>query len=497
MEMFDATADPETLTRRADEMLAAQRPGAARALLAAAQRLAPRAPRMASLAARLEMREGHPAASLTALGQAIAVAPRADLFMLRADARRQLGDVAGAVADAADAVIHDRHNPAAKALLGVLMLELGRHEDAVRCLAEAVDAAPANPGFREGLATALTAAGQPEAAAATYAAGDRSGARQSRVAQCRDPARPAAARFRRRRRAGRRGPRGRAGRCLHLRAEGARAVQPRAACGRRRRLCRRAEAGTGRPVLQGMVAAADVQPDATRASVEYVRNVFDGYADRFETHLISLGYRIPGVMRNAVRTHLPIDIAAGSQRRSQGSAAQAGEVQAGPVGPVLDLGCGTGLVAVVLADLPLGPFVGVDLSPRMLERAAAKHLYAGLHESDIIDFLTDDPRRWGLMLAADVLCYLGALEPLFDAAYARLLPGALFICSAEELVGPSIGNGDWAHGRRFAHSRDYVARTAHQAGFAVRAIEAEVVRHDAGAPVPGFLIVLERPHAVG
>src|SRR5580704_3610046 len=62
MDLFDATADPETLTRRADELLDAQRPGAARALLAAAkhmvpQRMVPGAPRMASLAARLEMRE--------------------------------------------------------------------------------------------------------------------------------------------------------------------------------------------------------------------------------------------------------------------------------------------------------------------------------------------------------------------------------------------------------------------------------------------------------
>src|SRR5580658_5265908 len=171
MDLFDTTADPETLTQRADELLDAHRPGAARALLAAAQRMAPRAPRMASLAARLEMREGRPAASLAALGQAIALAPSADLFMLRADARRQVGDLAGAMADAAEAVIHDRGNPAAKALLGILMLDLARPEEAVRCLAEAVDAVPTNPAFREGLATALAAAGQPEAAAATYAAG--------------------------------------------------------------------------------------------------------------------------------------------------------------------------------------------------------------------------------------------------------------------------------------------------------------------------------------
>jgi predicted TPR repeat methyltransferase len=171
----------------------------------------------------------------------------------------------------------------------------------------------------------------------------------------------------------------------------------------------------------------------------------------------------------------------------------------GQVGPVLDLGCGTGLVAVALSDLPLGPWVGVDLAPRMLERAATKRLYAGLHEADIIDFLAGNTQHWGLILAADVLCYLGALEPLFAAAYPRLQPGALFICSAEELVGPYFGNGDWVLGRqgRYAHAGDYIARAAHAAGFAVRAFDAEVQRQDAGAPVPGFMIVLERPHAVG
>jgi len=505
MDLFDTTADPETLTRRADELLGAQRPGAARALLAAAQRLAPRAPRMASLAARLEMREGRPAASLAALGQAIAVAPRADLFMLRADARRQLGDFAGAVADAAEAVIHDRGDPAAKALLGVLMLELGRPEDAVRCLAEAVDAAPANPAFRQGLADALAAAGQPDAAAATYAAGiaaapgslDLRNAAIMLAVRQRDFADAVAL------------------------AEAACEVGIADACtfGLKGHalagLGRHAEAadayadalklGPDDPTVRRMLVAADIHPDATRAPAAYVRRVFDGYADRFERHLIDLGYRIPGVMRNALRTHLPIDAEPIDVVPSDAGPIDAGPIDAGaligsaPIGPVLDLGCGTGLVAVALTGLKLGPWVGVDLSPHMLRLAAAKGLYAGLHESDIIDFLNGDTRQWPLILAADVLCYLGALEPLFAATYARLLPGGLFMCSAEALVGPYIGNGDWVLGRmgRFAHAQDYITRVAHAAGFAVRTIDAEVQRNDAGAPVPGFLIVLERPHADG
>jgi predicted TPR repeat methyltransferase len=503
MDLFDATADSETLTRRADELLGAQRPGAARALLAAAHRLAPPAPGAASLAARLEMHEGRPEASLAVLGQAIAVAPRADLFMLRADARHQLGDLAGAVADAAEAVIHDRHDPAAKALLGVLVLELGRPEDAVRCLAEAVDAAPANPAFRQGFANALLAAGQPSAAAATYAAGIaaapgslelRNAAIMLAVRQ-RDFANAVAL------------------------AEAACAVgiadattfglKGHALCG----LGRHEEAadayadalkmGPNDPTVLRMMVAADIRPDATRAPIAYVRRVFDGYADHFERHLIDLGYRIPGVMRTALRAHLRLDAGDVSGGEGLGGEALKGEAIGGeaigsdvlkPIGPVLDLGCGTGMVAVALIGLKLGPFVGVDLSPHMLRLAAAKHLYAELHESDIIEFLETDTRQWPLILAADVLCYLGALEPLFTATYARLLPGGLFMCSAEELVGPYIGNGDWVLGRmgRFAQTRDYITRVAYAAGFAVRAIDAEVQRNDAGAPVPGFLIVLER-----
>jgi predicted TPR repeat methyltransferase len=193
-------------------------------------------------------------------------------------------------------------------------------------------------------------------------------------------------------------------------------------------------------------------------------------------------------MRGALRTYL----LSGTDAGTLDSGTQA------PIGPVLDLGCGTGLAAVAMADLPLGPWTGVDLSPCMLRLAAAKHLYAALHDGDVIDFMVGDPRQWGLILAADVLCYLGALEPLFAAMYPRLLPGALFIGSTEALVGPYFGNGDWALGRmgRFAHSKDYIARTASAAGFTVRALDAEVQRQDAGAPVDGFLIVLERPHAV-
>ena len=56
----------------------------------------------------------------------------------RAELRRRRGDLDGAARDAAEAVILDRDDPSAKALLGELLLRFGRTADAVACLTEAV-----------------------------------------------------------------------------------------------------------------------------------------------------------------------------------------------------------------------------------------------------------------------------------------------------------------------------------------------------------------------
>ena len=111
------------------------------------------------------------------------------------------------------------------------------------------------------------------------------------------------------------------------------------------------------PYVRRMVAAADIRPDATPAPTDYVRRVSDGYADRLEPHPISLGYRIPGVMRDAVRAHLLIDADSGGL--GQGSRGKANSSSKSAL--VLDPGCGTGLAAVALLDLPLGPWVVFDL----------------------------------------------------------------------------------------------------------------------------------------
>jgi SAM-dependent methyltransferase len=84
------------------------------------------------------------------------------------------------------------------------------------------------------------------------------------------------------------------------------------------------------------------------------------------------------------------------------------------LGRVLDLGCGTGLVAMAIGDLPIESFTGVDLSPRMLAHARAKRIYAELREGDIIADLNSHSQRWPLITAADVLCYMGGLSRVME-----------------------------------------------------------------------------------
>ena len=169
------------------------------------------------------------------------------------------------------------------------------------------------------------------------------------------------------------------------------------------------------------------------------------------------------------------------------------------VGPALDLGCGTGLVAVALSDLPIGPIVGVDVSPRMLAFAAAKQLYAELREADLLQMLIADTTRWPLILAADVMmlfrCTAGCI---WRRSIRRLAPGGWFIFSVEELLpdhdGTVPGNGDWALQRqgRYVALQGLHRPGRARPGFAIRTLERQVVRNEADAAVAGIFAVLER-----
>lgn len=213
------------------------------------------------------------------------------------------------------------------------------------------------------------------------------------------------------------------------------------------------------------LAALGVEPAAERAPPEFVRELFDQYAHGFDDHLTGrLGYRAPALVAEALA---PLGLAGAA---------------------VVDLGCGTGLCAPLLRALA-ARLDGIDLSGAMLEQARARALYDELTQAEIVAALGGRVGCYDLAVAADVLIYFGALGPVFAAVHAALRPRGWFVFTVEadeereHTLRPT---------RRYAHSAAYLARLAQAQGFALQRLTPETLRHEGGAEVGGYLVVLQR-----
>lgn len=481
LETLHVTANRDTLRERAVLLIDAGRTGVARPLLAAVRALGLPSADLDLLEARLAVAEGAWDRAIFSINQGLDRVPsHAGLRKCRANVRHRMGDREGAAKDAAEAVVVDPSDPHAKGILGRVMLDLGHTAEAIACLAEAVNISPASLDYRENLAVALEQGGDADAALQVLIDG---------IALC-----PASTSLRnaaillcvRRRDFGQAVRIAEKARLAGTADASTFGMKGHALCS----LGCEEEAGAAYrealnlnpedPYLRHLVVSSGALPDSKRAPAGYIRTVFDEYADRFDSHLIALQYNLPAAIRSLLMT-VSKEIATGF-----------------PHGPVLDLGCGTGMMACALQGLPVGPITGVDLSERMLCHARAKRLYTELRYGDIIDELTTQRRTWPLIVAADVFCYFGALDELLALACKRLEPGGWFIFSVEELRpdhdGTLPGNGRWALRRqgRYVHSENYVNETVRAAGLRVVQIDRLTIRQEAGGPVPGLLLAVER-----
>ena len=206
----------------------------------------------------------------------------------------------------------------------------------------------------------------------------------------------------------------------------------------------------------------------------YVRQLFDTSAATFDRDLVSkLGYDIP---RQMVATLL--------------------EVASVPEGrwAVLDLGCGTGLVGEQIAPHSCR-LAGVDLAPNMIERARERGFYTDLHCADIAATLAQQgsgPDRYDVVTAADVFIYVGKLESVIPAIRGVLRPGGWFAFSAEAVESmPGATSAECRLGLmgRYAHGADYLRRLATQSGFNVELLRPTRIRFEHRRPVEGWLTV--------
>ena len=198
----------------------------------------------------------------------------------------------------------------------------------------------------------------------------------------------------------------------------------------------------------------------------YVSNLFNHYALYYEKHLQdTLGYALPQHIGQLLH-----------------------RLKLSHLSHVIDLGCGTGLCGIVLRELTTH-LTGVDIAAKMLAEAAKKGIYDNLIESELITFLQTSQQSYELAVAADVLPYLGELEPLFSAIHQRLSHQGIFIFSLE------ISETEpWQlqSNTRFSHHPAYIQTLCNQHGFKIIEQEKVVARQQNQQSLEVMLYVTQR-----
>ncbi len=101
-------------------------------------------------------------------------------------------------------------------------------------------------------------------------------------------------------------------------------------------------------------------------------------------------------------------------------------------------------------------FIGIDLSPRMIEKARLTGLYAQLEVADMLEGLRGKPDASAdLILAADAMVYVADLAPVLREAKRVLTPGGLVAFTVETHGGDGVILGE---GLRYAHGAALRAR---------------------------------------
>ena len=175
---------------------------------------------------------------------------------------------------------------------------------------------------------------------------------------------------------------------------------------------------------------------STEPPKEYVKNLFDDYAEGFDDSLIKqLGYKLPFLMKELI---LKLDPLRNKFEK------------------VIDLGCGTGLTGIELRDIS-NNLTGIDISSNMVAKTRELDVYDRLIEGDVVDILSSSKEKYDLFIALDVFIYIGELTKMFKTVRQCCNKNALFIFSieAQEEDGYSL-----LKSARYSHSESYILKTA-------------------------------------
>lgn len=219
-------------------------------------------------------------------------------------------------------------------------------------------------------------------------------------------------------------------------------------------------------ILHILAALAQKETPAT-APIEYAQHLFDHYAAYYDLHLTKhLAYRVPQQIYQAIEIDTNVD---------------------NPQWKILDLGCGTGLCGELFKGMAR-ELIGIDVSQQMIDIATHKNIYDQLITGDIRESINNF-HGIDMILAADVLTYIGDLENLFKNITTALQVGGLFTFTVEKTSQQSY---ILQRNIRYAHSKIYLEAVIAQNQFDVLRFDNIVLRKQQGKPVTGFLVTLKK-----
>ncbi len=224
------------------------------------------------------------------------------------------------------------------------------------------------------------------------------------------------------------------------------------------------------PVALHFLETLNNSKETTRASADYVGELFDAFADSFDEVLNGLAYQAPSLISKALK-----------------------DLKHPSLPDILDLGVGTGLCGLALKEMKIknASLTGVDLSEKMLEKAFLRGLYSHLVQKDILSYLPEHKASFDIILSADVLTYLGDLSTLFEGAFLALKKGGFFLFTVSTYEEDSFSYALEPSGR-FMHGKDYISLNLEKCGLELLEMQSVELRRELENPVLGLLVICKK-----
>lgn len=218
-----------------------------------------------------------------------------------------------------------------------------------------------------------------------------------------------------------------------------------------------------------LAALQNITPD--RAPASYVRKIFDDYADGFDKHLVEkLEYHTPTLIAEIVRHRL------GAEHHAL---------------DILDLGCGTGLFGEQVKDIKK-QLVGIDLAPKMINKARERGIYDQLIVGDLLEYLASTKAdQFDLIAATDVFNYVGNLLPVFEQV-SRIITSDGWFTFSIEAAPDSASDFVLDKSGRYQHHKNYLERLGTQFGFVPTHFSEAILRQEYGKPVSGYIYLFQK-----